>query len=79
MLLRHLLDQGLSKAAIAAQLGVSRRVIYYWLTTGQLDRDVSAAGPRVRKTQPTKLTPYHGIITARLETFPETERHPALR
>lgn len=36
VLLRHLLDAGLSKTAIAARLGVSRRIIYHWLATGQL-------------------------------------------
>ena len=39
MLLQHLLD-GLSKSAIAQCLGVSRRVIYHWLATGQLTGDV---------------------------------------
>ena len=41
VLLKHYLESGLSKTAIARQLGVSRRVIYHWITTGQLDRQVS--------------------------------------
>lgn len=41
VLLKHYLASGLSKTAIARQLGISRRVIYHWLRTGQLDRDVS--------------------------------------
>jgi transposase len=72
VLLRHLLDQGLSKSAIAARLGVSRRVIYYWLATGQLDRDVSApAPPRQSARRAQKLDPFTPIIRDRLATYPE--------
>jgi len=46
VLLQHLLDDGLSKTAIAQRLGVSRRVIYHWLKTGQLARDVDTPVPR---------------------------------
>jgi len=38
VLLQHLLEEGLSKTAIAARVGVSRRLIYHWLATGQLAR-----------------------------------------
>jgi transposase-like protein len=49
VLLKHYLESGLSKPAIARQLGVSRRVIYHWITTGQLDREVTeTAAPRCR-------------------------------
>jgi hypothetical protein len=48
VLFKHLLDHGLSKSAIARQLGVSRRSVYHWLATGQLDRDLTGGGPRVR-------------------------------
>jgi len=71
VVLQHLLDEGLSKAAIARQLGVSRRIIYYWLRDGQLQRDVTVAGPRVRAHAPTRLAPYHAIIGERLTTYPE--------
>ena len=71
VLLRHLLDQGLSKTAIARQTGVSRRLIYHLLQTGQLDRDLSAPGPRSRGQRPAKLAPYKPIIEARLATYPE--------
>jgi transposase len=64
-----MLEEGLSKTAIAAQLGVSRRVVYHWLQTGQLDRDVT--GPRVRVARPVKLAPYQPILDARLATYPE--------
>jgi transposase len=72
VLLKHLLEQGLSKTAIAERLGVSRRVIYHWITTGQLERDVSApAAPRVRVPRPTLLESYKALITTRLTTYPE--------
>jgi transposase len=72
MLLRHYLDDGLSKAAIAERIGVSRRTVHHWITSGQLDRDVDAAavryGPRPPMT--TKLEPYKALIGARLEVYP---------
>jgi transposase len=71
VLLQHLLDDGLSKTAIAQRLGVSRRVIYHWLATGQLTRDVDAAAPRHYAPRPTQLDPFIGIIAARLATYPE--------
>ena len=71
VLLRHLLDEGLTKTAIAEHLGVSRRVIYDWIASGQLDQDVSGAMPaRTRRPPPAKLAPYHAIIRTRLETYP---------
>lgn len=72
VLLRHLLEEGLTKTAIAERIGVSRRVIYHWITTGQLDRDVSTPGTgRARVVGPAKLAPYYPIIHTRLETYPE--------
>ncbi len=71
VLLKHLLDHGLSKSAIARQLGVSRRSVYHWITTGQLERDLTGSGPRVRRRRPTKLAPYTPILTTRRATYPE--------
>lgn len=71
VLFKHLLEQGLTKAAIARQLGVSRRVIYFWIQTGQLERDLGAAAPRVRVSRPVKLEPFQPIIETRLATYPE--------
>lgn len=71
VLFKHLLEQGLTKAAIARQLGVSRRVIYFWIQTGQLERDLGAAAPRVRVSRPVKLEPFQSIIETRLATYPE--------
>lgn len=70
VLLKHYLESGLSKTAIARQLGVSRRVIYHWLTTGQLEREVGEPAPRRRLGPPTKLAPFHALIAERLQTFP---------
>ena len=69
VLLRHYLEQGFSKTAIAERVGISRRTIYHWLATGQLERDVDAViryPPRA-----TKLDPYKALIRERLETYPE--------
>lgn len=72
VLLRHLLDEGLPKTEIAARLGVSRRLIYHWIATGQLDQDLAAlCAPRERRAAPTKLDPYKAIIRERLATYPE--------
>ncbi len=71
VLLQHLLDDGLSKTAIAQRLGVSRRVIYHWLATGQLARDVDVPVPRQYAVRPTQLDPFTQIITTRLATYPE--------
>ncbi|MBK6307955.1 MAG: IS21 family transposase [Gemmatimonadetes bacterium] len=71
VLLRHLLDQGLGKTAIAEQTGVSRGLIYHLLRTGQLDRDLAAPRPaRARPRVPHKLDDYCAIIDARLTTYP---------
>ena len=40
MLLRHYLEQGASKSALARQLGVSRDTIHRWIRSGDLDRDL---------------------------------------
>ena len=42
MLLKHYLDQGVSKAELSRRFGVNRRTIHYWIETGQLDRELSA-------------------------------------
>lgn len=72
VLLKHLLEQGLPKTAIAERLGVSRRVIYKWLASGQLDRDLGdPPPPRVRVARPAALDPYKPLIETRLGTYPE--------
>jgi transposase-like protein len=40
VLLRHYLEQGVGKTELARRLGVSRRTVYHWIETAQLDRDL---------------------------------------
>ena len=72
VLLRHYLEQGMSKAAIARELGVERRTIYRWIEAGELDRDGNEdlVRYRARARRPTKLDSYKDIIQARLKTYP---------
>src|SRR5215212_8465103 len=73
MLLRHYLEQGTSKSALAHQFGVSRDTIHRWIRDGDLDRDLDTEsvqyGPR--PPAPTKLDRYKPIIEARLAAYPE--------
>ena len=46
VLRKFLLEQGLSKAAIARETGLSRGLIYHLLRTGQVDRDLTVDRPR---------------------------------
>ena len=52
VLLRHYLEQGLTKAEIARTLKVSRRTVYHWLTTGQLERELDNEAVRYRPRAP---------------------------
>lgn len=72
VLLRHLVEEGLSKRAIARRLGVSRKTVRRWIAAGLLDQvTTEAPPPRVRRGRPTKLAPYVPIITTRLAAYPE--------
>jgi transposase len=73
MLLRHYLEQGASKSALARQLGVSRDTIHRWIRDGDLDRDLDATPVRYgpRQAVPTKLDAYKAIIETRLAAFPQ--------
>jgi transposase len=70
VLLRHYLEQGLSKTAIAERIGISRRCLYKWIAQGDLDRDLDSASIRY-PPRPTRLDPFHALIRQRLETYPE--------
>jgi transposase len=72
VLLRHYLEQGLTKTELAKRFGISRRTVYHWIGTGQLDRDLDSQEVRYRPRPPvvTRLEPYKPIIQARLEAFP---------
>lgn len=37
VLLRHYLEQGVGKAELARKLGVSRRTVYHWIESAQLE------------------------------------------
>lgn len=72
VLLKDYLDQGLSKTAIAERLGISRRTVHHWITTGQLERDLDAeVHYQPRPPVSTKLDLYKPLIVARLTEFPE--------
>jgi transposase len=72
VLLRHYLEQGVGKSELAKRFGISRRTVYHWIETGQLDRDLDSQVARYRPRPPvvTQLDPYKAIIQARLEAFP---------
>ena len=73
ILMRRYLEQGVSKSATARALGVSRRTIYNWIQSGELERDPDDRsveyGPR--PPRPTKLDPYRETIEARLADYPQ--------
>lgn len=73
MLLRHYLETGMSKRAIARKLKIGPNTLYRWIREGDLDRDIDEApveyGPR--PPVPTKLDHYKLLIQARLDAFPE--------
>ena len=72
MLLRHYLEEGLSKSAIARKLEISRDTIHRLIRTGELDRDLDAEPVRYKARAPvaTKLAPYKPMILARLQAYP---------
>ena len=73
MLLRHYLEQGISKAELSRRFGVSRRTIHRWVESGQLDVDLSSGEARYspRPRPPHKLDPYKELIEVRLGEFPK--------
>jgi transposase len=72
VLLREYLNHGWSKSALAQKLGISRRTIYHWIDTGQLERDLDAEAVRYksRLAVERKIDRYRGIIDSRLEAYP---------
>lgn len=73
VLLRHYLEQGMTITALVERLGVSRRTLYHWIKTGQLDRDLDQEPVRYkpRPPVPRKIDPYKAIILSRLGEYPE--------
>jgi len=72
MLLRHYLQEGLSKVEISRRLEISRDTIHRLIRSGELDRDLDAEPVRYKPRPPvvTKLEPYKAVIVARLEAYP---------
>lgn len=72
VLLREYLEQGWTKSALAEKLCISRRTVYHWIETGQLDRDMDAeaVGYKEREAVARKIDSYRGIIDTRLQAFP---------
>ena len=84
VLLRHYLEQGLTKSEIARTLNVSRRTVYHWLATGQLERELDNEAVRYRPRAPVarKIDSYREIILARLAAYPRlsaTRLHDEIR
>jgi transposase len=73
VLLRHYLEQGLSKTEVARSLGVSRRTLYHWIHGGHLDRDLDTAPVHYRPRPPVarKIDQYREMIQARLAEYPK--------
>ena len=73
VLLRHYLEQGLNKAEVAERLGISRRTVYHWIETGQLDRELDGAPIRYkpRPAVPRKVDAFRSIVEARLTEYPK--------
>jgi transposase len=73
VLLRHYLEQGLSKTEVARMLGVSRRTVYHWIESGQLDRELDEAPAQYSARPPVarKVDPYLEVINARLAEYPK--------
>ena len=73
MLLRHYLDEGMNKRALARKFGISRDTLYRWIRDGDLDRDLDEHpvqyGPR--PSVATKLDPFKPLILERLRAFPD--------
>ena len=73
LLMRRYLEEGVSKAATARALGISRRTIYNWIEAGELERDPDDRtlqyGPR--SPRPSILDPYKPAIDARLHEYPQ--------
>lgn len=84
VLLRHYLEQGLTKAEIARSLKVCRRTVYHWIETGQLERELDNEPARYTPRAPVarKIDPYREIILARLAAYPKlsaTRLHAEIR
>ncbi len=70
VLVKHYLEQGLTKAAIAERVGVSRRTIHYWLASSQLDRPIDRPSqPSGRKSERTATRNVTECMAGFLESY----------
>ena len=71
--MRRYLEAGVSKSATARAVGISRRTLYNWIESGELERDPDDTtvvyGPR--PPRPAKLDPWKATIETRLSEFPQ--------
>ncbi|MDE2753897.1 MAG: helix-turn-helix domain-containing protein [Gemmatimonadota bacterium] len=71
--MRRYIEAGVSKAATARAVGISRRTLYNWIEAGELERDphdmTVKYGPR--PPRPSKLDAWKAGIDARLREFPQ--------
>lgn len=72
VLLREYLEQGWSKSALAARLGIGRRTVHRWIESGQMERDMDDEAVHYKSRPPAerKIDPYGPIIEARLQAYP---------
>jgi transposase len=66
VVLRHYLEQGLSKSAIASRLGINRRTVLRYEKSGRRE-----PGSWPRPKRPSKLDPFRDYLRGRLEPYPE--------
>ncbi len=71
--MRRFIEAGMSKAATARALGISRRTVYNWIELGELKRDPDDMTLRYgpRPPRPSKLDPWKDVIHTRLGEFPQ--------
>jgi hypothetical protein len=81
VLLRHYLEAGLTKTAIAERLGLDRSTIHRWIRTGDLERDVDADAVRYRPRppRPSKLDPYEAAPPGATDRLFRRHGGPPLR
>jgi transposase len=70
-----LAEAGGSRREDARRAGVGRSTLYRWLDAGLLDEPLETLHARYgpRPARPSKLAPYHPLITARLAELPELQ------
>ncbi len=70
----------MGKAELARRFGVSRRTVYHWIETAQLDQDLDdeAVSYKPRPAVSRKLDPFKGVIEARLQIYSRRSERTAM-